>query len=170
MRLTFQKNIVGPLALAGIFILNQTGASSAAIQVSKQETAAATADAGAEAKGGDAQNLGKTGVIVQEIEPAGEDDGAPRKERPWLGVYAEEASEALASQLGLAPGVGLLVTYVATNSPAANAGLQKNDVLVELNGQPLVLPGQLRKMVRVRKEGDTVKLVFYRVGKKQTAS
>lgn len=164
------KSIASLLALAGAFLLSQAGASSAAIQAGKGETATATADATGEAKDSDAQNLNKTGVIVQEIGPASEDDGTPRKERPWLGVYAEEASEALASQLGLAPGVGLLVTYVATNSPAANAGLQKNDVLVELNGQPLVLPGQLRKMVQVRKEGDTVKLVFYRGGKKQTAS
>jgi PDZ domain-containing protein len=164
------KSIASLLALAGAFLLSQTGVSSAAIQANKQETVSATADASAKAKDGDAQELKKTGVIVQEIEPAGEEDNAPRKERPWLGVYAEEASEALASQLGLAPGVGLLVTYVATNSPAALAGLQKNDVLVEFNGQPLVLPSQLRKMVQVRKEGETVKLEIYRGGKKKNVS
>src|SRR5882762_7571199 len=54
------------------------------------------------------------------------------KEVTWLGVYTEEASEALGSQLGLKSGEGLLVTYVAADSPAAKAGLQKNDVLVEL--------------------------------------
>ena len=170
MKPAFQKIIVSPLILAGLFILSQTGASNAAIQVNQRESVTATADAGADAKDGDAQKLDKTGVVVQEVEPTDEDQSASRKERPWLGVYAEEASEALAAQLGLAPGVGLLVTYVATNSPAANAGLQKNDVLVELNGQPLVLPGQLRKMVQVRKEGDAVKLAYYRSGKKQTAS
>jgi membrane-associated protease RseP (regulator of RpoE activity) len=62
------------------------------------------------------------------------------------------------------------VNYIATNSPAAKAGLQENDLLVEFNGQPLVHPLQLRKLVQVRKEGDTVILVVYRAGKKQTVS
>ena len=62
------------------------------------------------------------------------------------------------------------MTYVAPDSPGAKAGLQKNDVLVELEGQLLVHPAQLRKLVQVHKEGDTVELVFYRAGKKQTVS
>jgi hypothetical protein len=62
------------------------------------------------------------------------------------------------------------VTYVTPDSPAAKAGLEKNDVLVELEGQLLVHPAQLRKLIQVRKEGDTIELVFYRAGKKQTAS
>ena len=57
-----------------------------------------------------------------------------RVDRSWLGVGVEEASEALQSQLGLAPRVGLLVTYVTSDSPAAKAGLEKNDVLVEFEG------------------------------------
>ena len=75
------------------------------------------------------------------------------------GFPIEEGSEALASQLGLAPGAGLVVTYVAPDSPAAKAGLEKNDVLVELEGQLLVHPAQLRKLVQARKEGDTIELV-----------
>ena len=85
-------------------------------------------------------------------------------------MAVEEGSEALESQLGLEPGSGLVVTYVTADSPAAKAGLQKNDVLVELEGQLLVHPAQLRKLVQSRKEGATIGLVFYRAGKKETAS
>jgi hypothetical protein len=92
------------------------------------------------------------------------------KDQSWLGVSIEEGSEALASQLGLPPGAGLVVTYVAPDSPAAKAELQKNDVLAELDGQLLVVPAQLRKLIQVHKQGDTVELVFYRAGKKQTVS
>jgi hypothetical protein len=88
------------------------------------------------------------------------------KEVAWLGLATEESSEALAAQLGLQAGEGLLVTYVATNSPAARASLQKNDLLVEMEGQKLVLPAQLRKLVQMRKEGDEVVLGYYRGGKK----
>ena len=92
------------------------------------------------------------------------------KDQAWLGVSIEEGSEALASQLGLPPGAGLVVIYVAPDSPAAKAGLQKNDVLAKLDGQLLVVPAQLRKLIQVHKQGDTVELVFYRAGKKQTVS
>jgi hypothetical protein len=42
--------------------------------------------------------------------------------------------------------------------------------LVELDGQMLVHPMQLRKLVQMHAEGDTIKVTFYRGGKKQSAS
>lgn len=92
------------------------------------------------------------------------------QEVTWLGISTEETSETLASQLGLKSGQGLVVTYVAPDSPAAKTGIQKHDVLVELGDQLLVHPAQLRKLVQMRKEGDTVKLTLHRGGKKQTVS
>jgi hypothetical protein len=109
-------------------------------------------------------------VVVKGVEPVSRTGTSARKELPWLGVATDEASEVLMAQLGLDPGVGLVVSFVASNSPAAKSGLQKNDVLVEFEGQSLVHPAQLRKLVQARKEGDTVKLAYYRAGKKQTTS
>jgi len=88
----------------------------------------------------------------------------------WLGLAVEESSEALSSQLGLKPGEGLTVTLVAADSPAAKAEFHTNDVLIELDGQMLVHPMQLRKLVQMHAEGDPVQLTFYRAGKKQTIS
>jgi hypothetical protein len=110
-----------------------------------------------------------TGDAGVTFEPAGK-EAVARKDVPWLGVSASEASEALAAQLNLQPGVGLLVTYVAPDSPAAKSGVRKNDVLVEFDDQSLVHPAQLRKLVRVHKEGEPVKLGFYRAGKHDTVS
>lgn len=117
----------------------------------------------------DPQKVHKT-IVVKGVEPVLASSHPGRKELPWLGVATDEAAEVVTAQLGLDPGVGLVVNYVATNSPAAKAGLQKNDVLVEFDGQALVLPAQLRKLVQARKEGDTIKLVYYRAGKQQTAT
>jgi membrane-associated protease RseP (regulator of RpoE activity) len=111
----------------------------------------------------------KEKITIQRIAPAADEDPVS-KATAWLGVSATEASDALASQLDLQAGVGLLVTYVSTESPAAKAGLQKNDVLVSFEDQSLVHPAQLRKLVRSRKAGDSVKLGFYRAGKLQTVS
>ena len=96
--------------------------------------------------------------------------GESVKDVAWLGISTEEPDEALSSQLGLQPGEGLLVTFVATNSPASKAGLQKNDLLMEMDGQKLLLPAQLRKLVRMHKEGDKVEVSYYRAGKKQNTS
>jgi membrane-associated protease RseP (regulator of RpoE activity) len=92
------------------------------------------------------------------------------REASWLGVGVEESSEALSAQLNLKPGEGLTVTFVATNSPAAGVGLRKNDVLVELDGQMLVDPEQLRKLVQMHAYGDAMKIDYYRASKKQTVS
>jgi hypothetical protein len=101
---------------------------------------------------------------------SGDGHGEKGKEVAWLGVSTEEAGEALTAQLGLQPGEGLLVTYVATNSPAAKAGLEKNDLLLEMEGQKLLLPTQLRKLVHLHKEGDPVELKYIRAGKRQSTT
>lgn len=46
-----------------------------------------------------------------------------------VGVHCNPVSEVLSSQLGLAENVGLVVVDVTPDSPAANAGLQRNDIL-----------------------------------------
>ncbi len=88
----------------------------------------------------------------------------------WLGIGVEEASEALAAQLDLKDGEGLVVTFVASESPAAKAGFQKNDVLTRLDDQLLVNSSQFRKLIRRHKEGDKIKLTLYRNGKKEEIS
>jgi hypothetical protein len=115
------------------------------------------------------QGIQKEKVTIQRIEPVDDDDRGS-KAAAWLGVSTAEASEALTAQLDLQPGVGLVVTYVVTESPAAKAGLQKHDVLVNFDDQSLVHPAQLRKLVRSRKAGDIVKIGYYQAGKLHTVS
>jgi hypothetical protein len=107
-------------------------------------------------------------IKIESIEP--DQDKEPAREVTWLGLSTEEVSDALASQLGLMSGQGLVVVFVAPDSPAAKAGIQKYDVIEELGDQMLVDPVQLRKLVQMQMEGDTLKLTLYRGGKKQTVS
>lgn len=93
----------------------------------------------------------------------------PSRERAWLGLSTEEAPESLISQLKLDPGVGLVITYVAEDSPAAKAGLQKNDLLTRLGDQDLVHPAQLRKLVQTRKPGEKISLQYLREGETHSA-
>jgi hypothetical protein len=88
----------------------------------------------------------------------------------WLGISTSETAEDVAAQLQLKTGAGLQIIYVAPNSPAAKAGLQKHDVLVNFGDQLLVHPTQLRKLVQTHKPGDSVNIEYYRAGKKDTAT
>ncbi len=160
------------LALAGVLITGQVCRANAGDEPAETAAVAVAVDTGGGASASAGGGGGSSGgaVVIKAIEPAATEGQAARPDHPWLGIAIEEASEALASQLDLAPGVGLVATHVAPDSPAAAAGLEKNDVLVEFEGQSLVHPLQLRKLVQVRKEGDKVELTFYRAGKKQTVS
>jgi hypothetical protein len=123
---------------------------------------------------------GQQSITIQTIEadpavaadPAVEADGPKTRSKQvtWLGVAVGETTEALCAQLGLKPGEGLTVCVLASGSPADKAELHKNDVLVDLDGQMLVHPMQLRKLIQMRAEGDSVKLTYFRGGKKQTAT
>ncbi len=169
---TLTKTAAWALALAGTLATGQLQAAkpAALVGTSERATVAETADRDAELAAADTTPQRHEAIVIQKIEAA--DDAGPsnRKDAPWLGVSTEEAAEALISQLGLDPGVGLVVNYVAADSPAAQAGLQKNDVLTGFAGQALVHPAQLRKLVQVRKVGDTVPVAFYRAGRKQSVT
>lgn len=135
----------------------------------EQRKIVVTAGAGAEA-GDQAPRppAARDEVIIRAIETErGKQAG---KEITWLGVSVEEVSEALAAQLGLKNGEGLVVNYVSADSPAAKSELRKHDVLVDFEGQMLVDPIQLRKLVQMHPDGDNVKINFYRSGKKQSVS
>jgi len=83
----------------------------------------------------------------------------------WFGVAASEVSEEMAAQLPIDKGTGLLVRYVVPGGPAANCGLEVNDVLAKFEDQILTNSDQLRTLVQTRKAGDNVKLVYYRKGR-----
>jgi serine protease Do len=86
----------------------------------------------------------------------------------FLGVEASPAPAALAAQLGLARGTGLVVGNVAPKS-AAEGVLQQHDILLKLDDQILIEPHQLSVLIRNHKEGDEVTLTYIRAGKQATA-
>lgn len=89
----------------------------------------------------------------------------PGVKAPFLGVVLGEVDEALAAQLNLPEGTGVLVRAVMDGSPAAKAGLKEFDVLRYLNDQLLVNEPQLQTLVRQAGVGTDVKLTLMRGGK-----
>jgi hypothetical protein len=93
--------------------------------------------------------------------------GKPTEKANFLGVYTTRVSLTLSHQLGFQKGFYLTVEQIEQGSPAEAAGLQAHDVLQKVDDQILINPEQLRELIRAKKEGDTVKLTFFRGGKER---
>ena len=61
-----------------------------------------------------------------------------RVRRGWLGVSSEEVPRAAAAAMGIDPPVALRISNVDPEGPAAHVGLQRNDLVTHLNGQPIL--------------------------------
>jgi len=64
--------------------------------------------------------------------------GADRVRRPWLGASLQALSPDLAESVGLLRPAGALVTDVAPEGPAAEAGLARGDVVLAVDGREIV--------------------------------
>ncbi|NLC10394.1 MAG: PDZ domain-containing protein, partial [Gammaproteobacteria bacterium] len=87
-----------------------------------------------------------------------------RVERGWLGVIIQEVNKDLAESFGLEKPAGALVAQVLDNSPAAKGGLQVGDVILSMNGQPVVMSADLPHLIGALKPGATARLEVMREG------
>ena len=67
--------------------------------------------------------------------------------RGWLGVVIQEVNKDLAESFGLDKPAGALVAQVLEEGPAAKGGLQVGDVILSLNGQPIIMSADLPHLV-----------------------
>ena len=87
--------------------------------------------------------------------------------RGWLGVVIQEVNKDLAESFGLEKPAGALVAQVLDNGPAAKGGLQVGDVILSMNGQPIVMSADLPHLVGALKAGSKASLEVIRNGKRQ---
>jgi uncharacterized protein YndB with AHSA1/START domain len=89
--------------------------------------------------------------------------------RPRLGIWMEdELRPEKARELGVPVEQGVLLAGTAEHSGAQAAGLQKDDVLVALNGAVLANPGSFDTALRGLKAGDRPIVEYYRGGEKHS--
>lgn len=81
--------------------------------------------------------------------------------RGYLGISMNEITDAEAKDYDLPEG-GILVLTVEENSPAQKSGLQRYDVIVGLNGQPIESMGQFRNQVAEIRPGTKITLTILR--------
>ena len=88
--------------------------------------------------------------------------------RGWLGVLIQPVSEELAQAFKLDDAIGALVADVMPNSPAAKAGFQRGDVILNYDGQVVNENDELPLMVAETPVGKKVAVEIIRGGKKDT--
>ncbi len=82
---------------------------------------------------------------------------------PWLGVILSDLDSDQAKGAN-----GVQVKEVREKSPAAQAGLMKDDIITEFAGEKVRSAMQLRRLVRETPAGRSVNIVVSRAGKTQT--
>ena len=108
-------------------------------------------------------------LITEQLEQSG------KVIRPALGVQLVSVntvdSDTLKSQLNFEGKQGVVVRFVEDGTPAAQAGIEKYDIITKLNGEDVKDVAAVRKyLFEKSKIGDTIKVTYYRNGKENTTS
>jgi serine protease Do len=98
-----------------------------------------------------------------------DDAGSSEEKGPYLGILFCPIPEALLDHLPQLPrDIGVLVTHVLPDSPAAQAGLRKHDVLLHFNTEKIRDGNHLARLIQAGKPGQVVRLFLVRAGREQT--
>ena len=87
--------------------------------------------------------------------------------RGWLGVLIQDVDRALAESFKMEKPHGALVSKVLDDSPAAKAGIEVGDVIVEFNEMNVGTSAELPPLVGSAIVGDKTPLVVMREGKRK---
>jgi serine protease Do len=88
--------------------------------------------------------------------------------RGWLGVVIQHITPDLTEALELKDDKGALVSKVMPDGPAAKAGVEHGDVIVEFDGTPIEDWNELPRVVAATPVGKKVKMTIVRDGKRKT--
>ena len=100
--------------------------------------------------------------VRQQIEKGG------KVQHARLGITVQDVNQGFADSFKLARPEGALVASIEDGSAGAKAGLKSGDVILKLNGQPIVASGDLPALVGQAMPGETATLEVWRHGKLET--
>lgn len=87
--------------------------------------------------------------------------------RSQLGVTVQGVTSELAQSLGLKEVRGAVVSEVSPDSPAQKAGIERGDVILTFNGEPVTDSNWLRNHVANTRPGTTATLTINRSGREE---
>lgn len=90
--------------------------------------------------------------------------------RAFLGIEYRDIDEILAQEFGLPVREGIIVAAAGRGTPADRAGIREGDIITRIDGTPVTAGGDLRKVLRRHRPGDTVRLTLLRPGGERTVT
>ncbi len=87
--------------------------------------------------------------------------------RPMLGIFGNDFNAEIAKSIGVPVTEGFRLADAIEGMGAEKAGLQGDDVIVEMGGTPVRTGEDLGPALQSRQAGDVVSVVFYRGAEKQ---
>jgi len=82
--------------------------------------------------------------------------------RAHLGVSLTDLSSELREHFGASKDSGVLVGSVEDNSPADKAGVKVGDIILSVDGKEVSSSGDIRRALREKKDGDSVRVEVLR--------
>lgn len=102
------------------------------------------------------------------IHAAARSGSPPRPPQGYLGVDLRDVGQDEVAPLKLSDTRGAEIVHVDHDGPAGKLGLQKSDVILQMNGIAIQNQDQLRQMLRECPAGRSVTFVISRDGQQQT--
>ena len=88
--------------------------------------------------------------------------GIPPSERPFLGVSSQDLTPEIRENIDSPANAGAVIAEVVPGSAADEAGLQRLDVIVAIDGRDVQGAVNVGSTIRTKKPGDTVEIEYYR--------
>jgi len=104
----------------------------------------------------------KVEVTIGALQEEASDFEAPESQGSKLGLTVQEITPELAETLSIEEDTGLLVSNVEPDSAADEAGLQRGDVILEINREPISDITEFNKLLLETKKGDSLLLLIKR--------
>jgi serine protease Do len=86
---------------------------------------------------------------------------------PWVGIQVQELTAEIAFHFGVGAGEGVLVSGVEPDSPAAQAGLERGDVITRIDGDKISSAAEFKGSMDGLTKGDKIKLAVINRGNKR---
>ncbi len=107
-------------------------------------------------------------VCLVMVAPAVAEKDKGDQEKGWLGVYIQDVTSDIKEAMDLESKRGVLVRDVVEDSPAEEAGIEQEDVIIKFSGKKVGDSSNLTKLIRSSSPGEKVELIILRDGKEKT--
>lgn len=102
--------------------------------------------------------------VVEELLATGEVRHA------YLGIRGATLTPQIADRFGLDRDSGVLIARIESGGPAGRAGLQRQDIIIGLAGEPVDTFGDLARVLQDHDPGDEAQLTYARGGQRRTTT